>query len=375
MFLMYPIHYNMRNLKIKTIINRAVMLVSLASTIACSKDTEYIIGGKPDTDTFKPVSAMTKYLNSKNAGVVISDATCDYFQYCDTQSVSLCKKVRATGEISVLAELPRPDDPMVDALFTDLHLKDGYLYFMVFDGNNNIPLTWSRVPIDGTDGYEKIREMGIDYVGMMYEEENIYAVYSTDNQSYSISLMDMETGNLSNTTVIPDDYIPKFIYGEYVYCMKYETTDNIFHSMLSRVPLDALEPEMIWNHPENQVVDYFAVGEKLYVVDYYGKQLYATALDGQDRTLLFKDIDIQGMNVDDGIIYFHLAKTSSYDAGIYSYIPATNMLFLVCKSEDLVLGPIFTGTSDIWITKKLENFRLGQPAYIDASDRIHDAKL
>ena len=375
MFWMYYIRYNMRNLKIRTIINRAVMLVCLASAIACSKDTEYVFGGKPDVDTFKPVDAMTKYLNSENAGVVISDASCDYFQYCDMHSVNLCKKVRATGEVSVLAELPLGDDPLVDVLFTDLQLKDGYLYFMVFDGNNHIPLTWCRVPIDGSAAYEKIREMGIDYVGMMFEKENIYAVYSQDVQSYSINLWDMETGNLSNTKVIPDGYIPKFIYGEYVYCMKYETTDNIFHTMLSRLPINGLEPEVIWNHPENQVVDYFAVGEKLYVVDYYGEQLYATALDGQDRTLLFKDINIQGMNVNEGIIYFHLAKTLSYDAGIYSYIPGTNMLFLVCKAEDFVLGPIFTGTSDMWVTKKLENFRLGQPAYIDASHRSHDAKL
>lgn len=357
----------------RIIMNRLIMSVFLVSVIACSKDNEYVIGGKNDTDPFKPIDAMTKYLNSKNGGVVTSDTAYDYFQYFDTECVSLCKKERSTGKVSKLAELPWKEGSNADVMFTNLHLKGEYLYFMVFDGNNKIPLTWSRVPIDGSSTYEKIREMGIKFLGMVFKDEDIYVVYASDTPSNTISLMDMETGNLTPCWEISDDFSVEFIHGEYAYCKKYATTDGIFHSMLYRVPLNGSEPEMIWNYPENQSVDCFVVEEKLYVIDYYGKRLYETDLDGKNKKLLLKDIDIRRMNTDCGTIYFLLGQTSSYDAGLYSYTPETGMLFLLCKGDDFNMGPIVTGTSVIWCTKNNEAFRLGQPVYIDSCHDRYDA--
>lgn len=361
----------------KNIIKIFAVLALVISVTACSKRTEYIIDANMNEEVFVPVSAMTMQLNNRNAGIVTSDAACDYYQYHDMDRVVLCRSDRTTGEVTVLAELPWVEDSNADVMFTDLYIKGEFLYFMAFDGNNGMPVTWCRVPVDGSSEYVKIKEMGMEYMGMMFGEDDIYVVYadfSSEGSVNTISIMEPETGKLTESFELSGDFRPLFFHDKYVYCMKYETTDGIFHTMIYRCsPSDASEPEQVWNYPENRIVECVADGEKLYISDIYGCRFYEAGLDGSNRTLLFEDVDIKGINVCNGTIYFILEENFSYDAGIYSYVPGSRMIFSVCKADDIVLGPLLTGTSGIWFTRTDGNFRLGQPAFVDACHDIQEA--
>lgn len=304
---------------------------------------------------------MTMEMNALSGGLVASDAECDYFQWLDGDKVTLRKVNRESGDVAILAERPWVESSNADVLFTDLSLRDGYLYFTLFDANASISYAWCRVPVDGSGEYETICELGWDYEGFHFDSRKVYMeTEDKDTEEALLAEFDFETGTFGSGYPLAEGLKPIFIYEGYIYGKDYTTTDGVFHMQLYRQRIGTKESELVWSDPAQQSFLCMAYGSKLYVSDSKGKKFYEADLDGKNAKVLFEGFEILKLNVHNGVIYLQAVADSA--AGIYAYSPGSTAPVPLFLCDDIVFGPIITGTGNIWFTRKMEDssFRLGQ---------------
>ena len=194
-----------------------LLLLTVCLFSACSDDVEYRIDPGLNSGTaLEPVDPVTAYLNSRSGGLIVSDSEYDYFQYKEANSVVLYRRDRNTGTLTTLAERPWIDFGG-DVMFTNLFLKDGYLYFLLFDGNEGLRNVWCRVPADGSAAYEQIYPFDWHFYSMFSDSGQVYvSLIGTDNCTHLYTFT-VETGECTPVDVTFDAVVnPMFTVDGYL---------------------------------------------------------------------------------------------------------------------------------------------------------------
>lgn len=360
-------------MKIKHLSISAAIALSLC--FACDKGVEYRIDEDLDKAEFGELLPITKEMNALSGSLVVCDGENDYFQRLEGESLCLCKRNRKSGELTVLVERKWDSVSKAEVTFTDLTLKDNYLYFILFDVNENVKYAWCRVPVDASADYETICEYGYDYDGFHFDDEHIYMMADSESgEGECLSVLDIESGALTETYPLPDGFVPKFIYDGYIYGNKYATTDGTFHVQIYRCKAGSLEEELIWSDPAQMSLSFIAADSKLYISHYQGKKLYEADLDGKNPQVILENEGVFKMNFHNGKLYLLLDNGSAHASGIYSMVPGHKVLFPIYLTEGILTGPIITETGDIWFTSQIDDsgYRIGQLQYIDGKYDHHN---
>lgn len=342
----------------------------LGLCVACSKERVQDNGnggGVPEE-----ILPMTKEMNALSGALVASDAENDYFQYPEGDRVALCKRNRKSGVRTVLAERPWDAASEADVTFTDLCLKDNYLYFTLFDLQGGIKYALCRVPVDASSEYETVREFGWDYEGFHFDRDHTYMEVESDGGS-SLEILDYATGTLSGGYPLPADFTPKFIYEGYLYGTAYATTDGKLHVQIYRCAAGSTEAELVWSDPGQQSLLFLASDSRLYIADPNGGRLFGADLDGKNAGVLLENVRILKMNLHKGAMYLLVDSGSAHNPGLYRYLPGEDGLTVLYQSGGILFGPFITGTGDIWFSAASDDtsYRLGKLQYLDSDYRHH----
>lgn len=361
----------------KKYILTVLLLLTVCLLPSCSDDVKYRIDPSlnPGT-TIEPVDPVTDYHNSRSGGLVVSDSESDYFQYKEESSVVLYRRDRQNGTLTVLAERPWKEFA-ADVMFTNLCLKDGYLYFLLFDGNEGIRNVWCRVPVDGSAAYEPIHEFDWHFLSMFQGAGQVYVNLVTDDNRSSLCTFNVETGECTPVSLFDNIVTPMFTVGGYFYYETVRSTGSENIICLYRRPLDGSASELVWDHSESKGILAAVSGGKLYVYSFLTRSFYEAETDGSNAHVLLEDFPVKGLNVHNGVFYF-LAGDASFTDGLYRYMPGDKFATLLYDVYyETFQGPFITGDGNVWFTSAvniISSFRFGNPAFVDRNAVYHAVK-
>lgn len=324
----------------------------LAFLAACTEDTPET----PQQEAYTPLNEVTLQMNLNNIGSYTGDEGNDYFQFLENGKVSLYKKERKSGSLTLLDQREGSGSTSRDVCYTDLYLYDGHLYFTLYDCNNShLQNVLCRVSTDGGSLMETIVSLNDTYGIQFYKDGKAYAV--SPEALYEISLQD---GSRTALSQMPESSYPALFVNGYLYLYEYSfTPENKFYTKLTRRKLDGSSAQVVLDNPGFQSLVLTALKDRLYF--YSGLQLHSMAMNGEDLRMEQDGLEIWSVNADSDALYLLTPDVSAESAlKVYAYQPESKVLQPLYQADNLNGFLMLNGYGEVILSVVSDVSRFGQ---------------
>ena len=304
-----------------------LLLLGLPLLSACSDDSDTTPGADLPVP-FAPLPANTLAGNQLNRGQATADADHLYYWTADTPtSIVLCSRHKETGMVIYLDHIEQAHEG-VDFMFTNLHARDGYLYYYAFDPKNDRK-GFFRTKADGSTGPERLTD--VEWYHVIYADDcfYLYNMLSQEIREISYDGSSVRTLFYKNTFFTPTLHEGRFYY------IDYEDEGDDFHPVLRTCDLAGGDDRKI--HDFRQLSLFLIDDDCIYLFDtdptvpdqtprpYFDGALSSIPLQGGEETILVKDMPMATR--------INLYKDYLFLCSSDTNVPLKNGLYVYKKGE------------------------------------------
>ena len=330
----------------------AMLLCMALGFIACSDETP-----SPTEANYVPLNEITQQMNNRNMGSYTGDEKNDYFQYYENGMVSLYKKERETGALTLLDQREGSGTTDSDVNYSNFYLYGEHLYFMLYDyRESDLRNVLCRVPVNGEAPMEKIADLGDTYGIHFYKGGKAYVM--NRDVLHEVSL---QNGARTALFEIPSGE-PSLLVGDYLYAFEYTRTpepENKFYVKVNRCKMDGSGQQTVLDNPDIDGMVLTALDDRIYTL--IGNTVHSMTMEGKDmkKHLELTD-DIWSVHTDGQALYLLTSDVSTgSDFKVYTYRPESDVLQSVYQAGNLNYYLMLNGYGELVLPTPLEESRFG----------------
>ena len=204
---------------------------------SCSDNDKLSTGTPPATGTtYTPLPEYVVSQNQNNLGMGEADSeNIYYWAAVSSTEVALCAQNKETGKVTLLDNIKSPEGGG-DFMFTNLHARDGYLYYQPFDipGDRRYYLYAVK-----TDGTEKPKAIAQNALVPAYGNNAIYYTDGLDTKNvFSLDYVTDGSAEPQKLFTHPGDAATMSYLDGHFYFRDYEGSGSDFHAVHYRMDME-----------------------------------------------------------------------------------------------------------------------------------------